>query len=69
MYPANEMTARLMGRILSEGMSLSQIDINKILHSCAVDALCKISAILNSDAKDSEKLTEISAAVDACGRL
>lgn len=61
---ANEMTAKLIGRVLAEGMSLSDVDIAALLQSDALDGLCEISLILTSDKPDGEKLSEISALID-----
>lgn len=57
----NEITARVLGKILSEGMRISEVDLTEYVNGEALCALGEInSAVRRENADDSEKLGAIS---------
>lgn len=55
----NQLAAKIMGEILSEGMSLSGIDLAGRVKSEAIDALCEIQSAVCRDGDDTSRLCEI----------
>jgi len=56
---ANEISAKVMGDILAQGMSLSGIDLSERVNSEAVRALGKIKNELLTDKSGREKLLAV----------
>lgn len=59
MSVSNCLAAKVMGEILSEGMSLSGVDLSGSVKSEAIDALCEIQSAVLKDGDDSSRLSEI----------
>lgn len=55
----NQLAAKVMGEILSEGMSLSGIDLAGRVKSEAIDALCEIQSAACRGGDDASRLYEI----------
>ena len=55
----NQLAAKIMGEILSEGMSLSDIDLAGKVKSEAIDALCEIQSAVCRGGDDASRLYEI----------
>ena len=56
---ANELTAKVMGQILAQGMSLSDVDLSKAVNGEAVTALGKIKTALSDGNDDAQKLERV----------
>ncbi len=55
----NEITAKIIGDIISKGMNLCDVDIKKRINSAALDELCAIENILGCRESPEEKLSKI----------
>lgn len=60
----NCLAARIMGEVLSRGMSLSEVDIKSAVKSDAIDALLEIKNAVLCKKEDSEKISEIEGIMD-----
>ena len=60
----NQLAAKVMGEILSEGMSLCDVDIKSAVNSDAIDALCEIKNAVLCEMDDREKLSAIRVIMD-----
>lgn len=60
----NQLAAKVMGEILSEGMSLCDVDIKSAVNSDAIDALCEIKNAVLCQKDDGEKLSDIRVIMD-----
>lgn len=55
----NELTAKVMGEIISKGMSISGIDLSESVKSEAMDALFKIRAVVGRKESGDKKISSI----------
>lgn len=55
----NDMTARVLGKILAEGMSLSDCELENEIDSEALDKLKEIREIVFSDVSDKQKVSQV----------
>ncbi len=60
----NSLAAKVMGEILSQGMSLSGVDIKSAVKSDAIDALLEIKNAVLCEKDDGEKISEIESIMD-----
>ncbi len=55
----NELTAKVMGEIISKGMSMSGVDLSESVKSEALDALFKIRAVVSNQDSEKKKISSI----------
>lgn len=55
----NNLAAKIMGEILSRGMSLCDVDIKSAVNSDAIDALCEIKNAVLCEKEAGEKISDI----------
>ena len=55
----NDMTAKVLGKILAEGMNLADCELENKIESEALDKLKKIQTVISSDKEDSKKLQQV----------
>lgn len=56
----NDMTAKVLGKILAEGMSLADCEMENRIESEALDKLKEIKEVVSSGEKDRKKLERVS---------
>ena len=52
----NDMTAKIFGRILAEGMSLADCNLENKIESVALEKLKEIKNVVESEEKDGDKI-------------
>ena len=55
----NDMTAKIFGRILAEGMSLADCELENKIESVALEKLKEIKNVVESDEKDGDKIERV----------
>ena len=55
----NDMTAKIFGRILAEGMSLADCELENKIESVALEKLKEIQAVLSCEKSDGQKLEQV----------
>ena len=55
----NDITAKIFGQILAEGMSLADCDLENKIESAALEKLKEIEMTVTSGASDRQKIEEI----------
>ena len=55
----NNLTARIMGEILSRGMSICRVDLKSAVKSDAIDALVDIKSAVLCEKTEAEKIEDI----------
>ena len=55
----NDMTAKIFGKILAEGMSLADCNLENKIESLALEKLKEIKSVVESDEKDGDKIERV----------
>lgn len=55
----NDMTAKIFGKILAEGMSLADCNLENKIESLALEKLKEIQNVVDSEENDREKIEQV----------